>query len=187
MKYSEDNWIAKLDEYNIIELKDELTNEFLSEKLVEWREDYEYLIDGIIVTNDKIYPRISKNPDHSFAFKQLLADEFAESFVTDVIWTPSKDGYLKPVVIIEPVELDGVIIKRITGNNAKYIEDNKIGLGAKIKLIRSGNVIPKIQEILEPASNPLLPSKELYPNYKYNETGVDIYIPTKKENSNKGV
>ena len=184
MKYIEDNWISKPVEYDIIESKDELTNEFLSEKLQVWREDYDYLIDGIIVTNDKIYPRTSKNPDHSFAFKQLLSDEFAESFVTDVIWTPSKDGYLKPVVIIEPVELDGVVIKRITGNNAKYIEDNKIGLGAKIKLIRSGNVIPKIEEILEPASNPLLPSKELYPNYKYNEKGVDIYIPTKKENSN---
>ena len=183
MKFIEDNWITKPVEYDIIELKDELTNEFLSEKLLDWREDYDYLIDGIIVTNDKIYSRSSKNPDHSFAFKQLLANEFAESFVTDVIWSPSKDGYLKPVVIIEPVELDGVIIKRITGNNAKYIEDNKIGLGAKIKLIRSGNVIPKIEEILEPASNPLLPSKELYPNYKYNETGVDIYIPSKKENS----
>lgn len=183
MKYIEDNWISKPVEYDIIDLKDELTNEFLSEKLQDWREDYDYLIDGIIVTNDKIYPRSSKNPDHSFAFKQLLANEFAESFVTDVIWSPSKDGYLKPVVIIEPVELDGVVIKRITGNNAKYIEDNKIGLGTKIKLIRSGNVIPKIEEILEPASDPLLPSKELYPNYKYNETGVDIYIPSKKENS----
>ena len=184
MKYIEDNWISKPVNYDIIQSNDELTNEFLSDKLQEWREDYDYLIDGIIVTNDKMYPRSSKNPDHSFAFKQLLADEFAESFVTDVIWTPSKDGYLKPVVIIEPVELDGVVIKRITGNNAKYIEDNKIGLGAKIKLIRSGNVIPKIEEVLEPASQTLLPCKELYPNYKYNETGVDIYIPTKKENSN---
>ena len=183
MKFIEDTWIAPPVEYDIIDSKEELSNEFLSEKLKDWREDYDYLIDGIIVNNDKIYERTSKNPEHSFAFKQLLANEYAESFVTDVVWTPSKDGYLKPVVIIEPVELDGVIIKRITGNNAKYIEDNKIGLGAKIKLIRSGNVIPKIEEVLEPAKEPLMPSKELYPNYKYNETGVDIYIPTKKENS----
>ena len=184
MKFIEKNWISPPVEYDVIELENDLTNEFLSEKLNDWRSDYRYLIDGIIVTNNAIYPRSSKNPEQSFAFKQLLSDEFAESFVTDVLWTPSKDGYLKPVVVIEPVELDGVIIKRITGNNAKYIIDNKIGLGAKIKLIRSGNVIPKIEQVLEPAKEPLMPSKKLFPKYEFNKTGVDIFIPTKKQDSN---
>ena len=33
--------------------RDELTNTYLSEILVDWRTNYMYEIDGIIVTNDK--------------------------------------------------------------------------------------------------------------------------------------
>ena len=38
---------------------DTLSNEMLSELLVEWRKSYMYEIDGVIVTNDDIYPRKS--------------------------------------------------------------------------------------------------------------------------------
>ena len=31
-------------------------------------------------------------------------DQIAESKVVDVIWSPSKDGYLKPKVQLQPVE-----------------------------------------------------------------------------------
>ena len=41
-------------------------------------------------------------PDHAFAFKMVLSDQKAEAKVLDVLWTPSKDGYLKPRVQIEP-------------------------------------------------------------------------------------
>jgi NAD-dependent DNA ligase len=40
-----------------------LSNEILSEILVDWRTKYIYEIDGVIVTDDKIYPRIFGNPD----------------------------------------------------------------------------------------------------------------------------
>ena len=46
-----------------------LTNELLSETLVEWRKNYVYEIDGVIVTNDAKYTRKAGNPDHAFAFK----------------------------------------------------------------------------------------------------------------------
>ena len=154
------NWVLKINnnlnqlyvvDYIIISNNKELTNENLSNKLDYWRNNYDYLIDGIVITNDNVYERTSKNPDHAFAFKMLLTNEYAEGTVVNVIWTPSKDGYLKPVVEIEPIKLDGVIIKKITGNNAKFIKDNKIGVGSKVKVIRSGNVIPKIDKVLIPS------------------------------------
>ena len=42
-------------------------------------------------------------------------------------WNISKDNYIKPRLILEPTKLSGVIIKHVTGFNAKYIVDNKIG------------------------------------------------------------
>ena len=38
------------------------------------------------------------------------SDQIVETKVLDVIWTPSKDGYLKPRVKIEPVTLGGAKI-----------------------------------------------------------------------------
>jgi len=149
-----------------------LSNELLSELLLDWRQSYEYVIDGVIVSDDKIYPRISGNPDHAFAFKMVLSDQVAEAKVVDVIWSPSKNGYLKPRVRIEPISLGGVTIEYATGFNGKFIEDNKIGIGAIIKIIRSGDVIPYIKSITVPATVSKMPTVP----YVWTDTHVDIIL-----------
>jgi len=149
-----------------------LSNELLSETLVDWRQNYVYEIDGVIVTDDKIYPRKSGNPEHSFAFKMVLSDQIAEAKVVDVIWTPSKDGYLKPRVQIEPINLGGVRIEYATGFNGAFINDNKVGIGAIIELIRSGDVIPHIRKVTTQAEEAKMPSV----SYKWNDTHVDIML-----------
>ena len=112
----------------------------------------------MIVSDDNLYPiNTSGNPKHSIAFKMVLDDQIAESIVTDVIWTPSKDGYLKPTVIVDPVEIGGTIIERATAHNAKFIIENKIGPNTVIKLVRSGDVIPYIQKIVKSTVNKYLP------------------------------
>ena len=149
-----------------------LTNELLSETLVEWRKNYVYEIDGVIVTNDAKYTRKAGNPDHAFAFKMVLSDQIAEAKVVDVIWTPSKDGYLKPRVQIEPINLGGVRIEFATGFNGAFINDNKVGVGAVIELIRSGDVIPHIRKVTVPAEEAKMPSVP----FKWNDTHVDIML-----------
>ena len=149
-----------------------LTNEKLSSLLVHWRSNYTYEIDGIIVTSDKIYPRTKGNPEHAFAFKMVLSDQIAEAIVTDIIWTPSKDGYLKPRVQIEPLNLGGVKIEYATGFNGAFIRDNNVGIGSTIELIRSGDVIPHIKSIIVPSSQPKMPDVP----YKWNDTNVDIIL-----------
>ena len=165
-----------LDQLNVnnvyYEIADDILNEFLSDKLVEWREKYLYEMDGVIVINNKIYDRVNHNPDHAFAFKMVLSDQIAEAKVIDVIWRPSKDGYIKPKVRIEPIRLGGVRIEYATGFNAAYIKNNKIGVGAMIKLIRSGDVIPYIMETIVPATHVKMPDL----SYKWNKTRVDIVL-----------
>jgi NAD-dependent DNA ligase len=156
----------------------ELSNEKLSELLVQWRENYKYEIDGVICIDNNIYPRTGGNPEYAFAFKMVLSDQVAEAKVVDVIWTPSKDGLLKPRVQIEPVVLSGAKIEYATGFNAKFIEDNKIGVGAVIQLVRSGDVIPHILSVPQPADKPLMPNE----NYIWNETHVDIMLVDKEQN-----
>lgn len=149
-----------------------LTNEMLSAELIELRENHPYTIDGIIVTDDGMYDRKPENPKHSFAFKQLLSDQKAEAKVLAVEWNVSKDGYLKPRVRIEPIKLRGVTIEYVTGFNAKFIRDNRIGPGTLLIIVRSGDVIPHILEVVVPSEEPMMPDVA----FTWNSSGVDIVV-----------
>jgi NAD-dependent DNA ligase len=145
--------------------------EILSKYLRDRRNNSEYLIDGIIITDSKKHDRNTDgNPEYAFAFKDILEDQIAQSTIIQIEWNISKNGYLNPTVIIEPVSIGGVEIKRVSAHNAKYVVDNKLGVGAKIEIIRSGDVIPYIQKVIKPASKIDLPKGK----WHWNETEVDI-------------
>ena len=151
---------------------EEVSNEMLSKVLIDWRTNYEYEIDGVIVANDGVYTRKEGNPDHAFAFKMVISDQMAEVKVVDVLWNPSKSGYLKPRVRIEPVRLSGVTIEYATGFNGSFIETNKIGIGAVIQIIRSGDVIPHIKSVTTPAEMAKMPDVP----YHWTDTHVDVVL-----------
>ena len=85
-------------------------------------------INGYAFISDKNYPRKNENPKHSFAFKMVLSDQIAEAKVLDVLWAPSKHGYLKPRIRIEPITIGGANIEYATAFNGAYVENNKIGI-----------------------------------------------------------
>ena len=153
-----------------------ITNDILTTILLEIRKLYDYETDGIVITNDEAYDRYEelKNPDHAFAFKMALTEQSSEATVTNVIWTPSKDGYMKPRVQISPVQLCGVTIEYATGFNANYIYENKIGVGTVIEIIRSGDVIPYINKVIKSSETPKMP--EPMSNYVWNETKIDLIL-----------
>ena len=103
----------------------------------------------------------------------LFNDQVVEATVKEVTWGKSKDKYLKPRIKIDPpIKLGGVTITFATAFNAKYVCDNKLGPGAKIKITRSGDVIPYITSIVKKASKPQMPSEKYY----WNETETDIIL-----------
>ena len=156
-----------------------IDNDILSKLLVEWREKYEYETDGVIVMDDKIYKRSAKNPEHGFAFKMVLSEQTAEAKVLDVIWTPSKDGYLKPRIQIEPIKLGGVKIEYATAFNGAFVEDNKLGIGSVVLLVRSGDVIPHIMKVIKSSSAAKMPDVP----YKWNETHVDVMLENAEDDN----
>ena len=151
---------------------DSLSNDLLSKTLLDWRSRYEYEIDGVIVADDNIHPRKDGNPEYAFAFKMVISDQMAEAKVVDVLWEPSKSGYLKPRVQIEPIKLGGVTIQYATGFNGDFIEKNKIGVGAVIQIVRSGDVIPHIKSVTTPAEQAKMPDQK----YVWTKNHVDIVL-----------
>lgn len=152
----------------------ELTVDHLVAHLSHQHDSSMYDMDGIVIMHDKVYPRTSDRcPAHAFAFKMVRADQHAISTVLDVHWEASKDGFLKPTIQIEPVQIGSVVIQYTTGFNARFIHTNQIGPGAVIELIRSGDVIPHIQKVHQPSPRgPSLPTE----SWHWNETEVDAIL-----------
>ena len=162
-------------------IEHELSYDFLSDYLNKRRTNSEYNIDGIIVTNIGNHDRnIDGNPEYAFAYKDILQDQIAKTTVESIEWNISKDGYIKPTLLLKSVSIGGVEIKRATGNNAKFIVDNILGPDAIIEIIRSGDVIPKVQKVIKIASSekPDLPKGK----WHWNETHVDIIIDNTDNN-----
>lgn len=153
-------------------ITDKLDFDILSKYLKTRRVSSDYTIDGIIVIDNNINQRnIKGNPEYAFAYKDIIEEQIMKTKVLKIEWNVSKDGYIKPILIVEPVTIGGVEISRVTGHNAKYIVDNKLGTGSEIELIRSGEVIPYIHKVIKSIKNPELPTDILW---HWNKTKVDI-------------
>ena len=159
-----------------------LTDANLTAYLNERREKSVTPIDGIVIdiNDNSIRSKLrrsstSLNPMYSKKFKMGADDNVSKATVVKVHWNPSKSGYLKPRVEIEPVELAGVTITYATGFNAKFIADNLIGPGAIIQITRSGDVIPFIQKVLTPADTWQRPS-DLFGELYWTEGNVDLVM-----------
>lgn len=116
----------------------EYNNEDLEKKLDSIRnhDGHDLDCDGLVCQDD----------NGLFAIKWNI--ETAISTVTNVRWQQSRLGKLTPVVEIEPVELQDATIRKCSGFNRKYIEDNGIGKGSVVSITRSGDIIPYITEVI---------------------------------------
>ena len=152
--------------------KELITEELLKEQILFLKKNYIYEIDGIIITHNDIYERKTGNPEHSFAYKMILNEQIKEAIVKDVIWTASKDGYLKPRIEIEPLIIGNVKITFLNGFNGAYIKNNKINIGSKLNIIRSGEVIPHILEVISFSKEGKMPDVL----YKWTESCIDIIL-----------
>ena len=152
------------------EMRTEFDFNYLKELMLQRKNDSEYEIDGLIITQNEINDRNKDgNPKYSFAFKMDL--DFAITKVINVEWNKSKHGKLKPIVNIEPTLLCGTTNRKATGNNADFIVKNGLGPGAIVKMIKGGEIIPKIVDVLE-KTEPQLPELE----YIWNDTHKEIIL-----------
>ena len=152
--------------------------ERLSKHLKVRLERSEYEMDGLVLVkpSQNFQYRDSDKPKWSVAFKENLSeDEAPEVKVLDVIWQASAVGRLTPKVKIDPIRLDGVTVSYATAHNAQWIAERGIGVGAVIKIVRSGGVIPKIVGVAKPARKPKLP------NVEYEQRGVHFWATEKSQ------
>lgn len=137
----------------------QITRESLSKQLHKRLINSTYDIDGLIISRNQFKERVTQDktyPVYSKAFKENT--KFKVSRVISISWNPSMYGVLKPIVNIEKIVIDGINIENISGHNARYIVENKIGPGTIIQVTRSGDVIPLITNVIKISDITGLPS-----------------------------
>ncbi len=123
-----------------------------------WRE-VDYDIDGIVIeiSDAMLRDHLGATRHHhrwQIAYKKNT--ETAEVKVLRVIPQTSRSGRVNPVAEVEPTRLSGALIQRATAHHYNMVREKGVGPGAIIRLSRSGEVIPKIEEVLSPVA-PELP------------------------------
>ena len=176
----------------IMELDDEEMNLLLDEELHD-RFDAEYKIDGVVIEVDEesVREQLGRlpngNPAYAIAFKK---EEWCDVYQTKVISIEKgigKTGVLNPVILIEPVEINGATVSRATAYNAAYLVENNICEGAVIEVTRGGDVIPKHLKTLEynetmfeKMCDDLVICPSCGKPLKWNETNVDLVCTNDK-------
>jgi DNA ligase (NAD+) len=147
----------------------DIRKSFIFNKLEEYKKTVPYEIDGLVITHDEIYPpTLSGNPKHAVAFKANNLGKITH--ITNIEYNISKHGVLIPRIQFEEVNLSGSKVKFCSGVNARNIIEQKLNVGAVIRVVLSGEIIPYIVEVIEPASEPAMPSIP----YKFSASGIDV-------------
>ena len=178
--------ILKKNKFEVVNhtFTNEIDSNILTNFLVKMKKDSQYELDGIIVQTNIEYTRNKdKNPKYAFAFK--IQGDSIETSVINVEWNVSQWGALKPIVNIKPVKISGVTISKATGYNGRFIVDNNIGPGAIVTIIRSGDVIPKIINVVKISDS----GKPDLPNilYKWTDTHVDLIVSEEDKEDNQEI
>ena len=86
----------------------------------------------------------SKHPRGAFALKQNK--EGTVTTLLDVTWQVGRTGVVSPVAILKPVDIDGAVVGKATLHNIKYINDLNLEIGCKVRVLRAGEIIPRVLE-----------------------------------------
>jgi DNA ligase (NAD+) len=126
----------------------------------DFKNNSEYKTDGLVLCDIDYVNENKLIPENMFAYKENL--EAVSTKVKNIRWEISKQGLLKPIIEIEPTEIDNTMITNVSGYNYEYIIKNEIGIGSEILIVKSGEVIPKITLILTQSKDNNIP--ELCPS-----------------------
>ena len=153
----------------------------ICETMTNDRDALPYRIDGLVM-----YPDMSQQTKFERQFFQVQTNgaEYtnmvalkldalsAVTKVTRIDWRQRIDGELFPRVELEPVELDGTTVKAASGFNYGFLNDNDIWPGALVRIEKGGDIIPDIQECIQPGDK----SKADIPEHAYID-GIHLMLP----------
>ena len=125
--------------------------ETIYEVMKKDRDSYSMMLDGMVIKVDEIASQIDmgytvKVPRFAVAYKFPAVEKITT--LKEIVLQVGRSGAVTPVAIVEPTDIDGVIVERATLHNFDEIDRKDIRIHDKVIILRSGDVIPKIIKVL---------------------------------------
>ena len=117
--------------------------------LLDGRDDLPIEIDGIVVKLNNLEARRSlgvrdRSPRWAFAWKFPPRKE--QTRIREIAVNVGRTGKLTPVGLLDPVEIGGVTVSRVSIHNADEVERLDVRAGDLVRIERAGDVIPHVVE-----------------------------------------
>jgi len=117
------------------------------DEVLEGRDSNQIELDGVVIKIDSIEQQEKlgygvKYPKWAIAFKFPAVEKL--STLKNVIWQVGRTGAITPVGEIEPIEVGGVVVQRVTLHNYNEIKRLNLKINSRVVVVRRGDVIPKI-------------------------------------------
>lgn len=143
-------WGFQINAWNKLLLNEKAIIAYCDEQLKE-RDKLTYDIDGAVIkVNELVYQEelgaTNRAPRWASAWK--FPAMMYPTVLKDIVVQVGRLGTATPVGILEPVTIDGVVIKRATLHNADYIANRDLRIGDVVGVLRAGDVIPRIEKVL---------------------------------------
>ena len=117
----------------------------------DWRECELFEIDGLVIKPVR-KNKVEYDGDGHHA-KGQIAVKFPPkgdvTYLRDIEFTVGKDGRVTPVAIYDEIEIDGVKMSRASVGSWSNLLKWNVSIGDKIYVVRSNDVIPQIDAVLE--------------------------------------
>lgn len=111
----------------------------------KFRSNSRFALDGFVIKPTMTY---RKNNNTEPRPKDCVAVKFMPMIKTTTIesieWSVGKSGELYPVLIVDPIELDGKTITKVSAHNYGYVYNNGIMEGSMVQISLAGDIIPFI-------------------------------------------
>ena len=114
------------------------------------------LTDGLVIKINDMRTRevlgfTQRFPRWAIAYK-FEAEEMTTELLS-VIWNVGRSGKVTPTALLEPVDIGGATVQRATLNNWDDIIRKNVGIGCRVWIRRSNEVIPEIMGTVEDCEN----------------------------------
>ncbi len=123
----------------------------ISQRMYNGREAMPYKIDGMVVKLDNnnlssALGVVGKTPRGWCAIK-FPAQEITTKIIA-ITWQVGRTGRIIPVAELDPVELDGTVVKRATLHNYKEVIQKDMSESDVVVIRKAGDIIPEVVEVL---------------------------------------
>lgn len=131
------------------------------------RGQHDYETDGVVYRANQVSEQerlgvTAHHPRYAIAYK--FQGDSGTTTLNNVEWGVARTGVITPVGIVEPIELSGATVTRVSLHNVGLMKQHGLRYGSKVVMIRRGGVIPNLESVAEAGHGPAFEVPEECPS-----------------------